>query len=186
MAPQLTRSARLERPHRGGKRKNCRPPAAAPAPPTASVLLVLDIFDHLGHVVLILAELGGILKQFLVFFLGFFERNRFLFLLDDVGLLGLEFGIELLASDRLELLLDRRNRARTARFQKRLGVIRRAAFRADHGFAQQIVVTGATARTNSLGAPFGFGHHSLHRGFAKSTRRAIATEAPSCQKQTAD
>jgi len=132
----------------------------------ASVLLLFDVLDHLGHIVLILAELGGILKEFLVLLFGFFERNRLLFLLHDVGLLGLEFGIELLCSDGLELFLNRRDGTGTTRFQKRLRVIGRATFRADHGFAQQIVVAGSAARTNSLGAPFGFGHHSLHRGFA--------------------
>src|SRR6516165_12211242 len=162
MAPQLMRSARLERLRGGGKRKIPVLTAAA-APPTASVLLLLDILDDLGHVVLILAELGGILEQFLVFLFGFFERNRFLFLLDNVGLLGLQLGIELLGFNWLELLLDRRDRTSPTRFQKRFRVIGRAAFRADHGFAQQIVVAGAAARTNSLGAPFGFGHHSLHR-----------------------
>src|SRR5262249_21113556 len=63
--------------------------------------------------------------------------------------------------------------ARPPRFQKRLRVIGCATVRADNGFAQQIVVTGPAARTNSLGAPLGFGHHSLHRGFAKSVRRAL-------------
>src|SRR6516162_11824341 len=133
MAPQLMRSARLERLRGGGKRKIPVLTAAA-APPTASVLLLLDILDDLGHVVLILTELGGILEQFLVFLFGFFERNRFLFLLDDVGLLCLDLGIELLGFDRLDLLLDRRDRAGATRFEKCLRFIGRAAFRADHGF----------------------------------------------------
>src|SRR6516225_8355740 len=184
MAPKLTHSAKLERPDGGGKRK-IAVPLAALEPSAPSVILLLDVLDHFGHIVLILAELGGILKEFLVLLLGFFERNRF-FLLHDVGLLGLELGIELLGSDGLDLLLDRRDGTGATRFQKCLRVIGRATFRADHRLAQQIVVTSPAARTNSLGAPFGFGHHSLHRGFAKWVRRAIATEAPSCQKQTED
>ena len=88
MAPQLTRSAKLETPDGGGKRKIAVPLAVAELR-AASVLLLLDVLDHLGHVVLILAELGGILKKFLVFLFGFFERHRFLFLLHDLGLLGL-------------------------------------------------------------------------------------------------
>src|SRR6516164_1391178 len=181
MAPKQKRASRLERPDGGSKRK-----IAVPELPAASVLLLLDILDHLGHIVLILAELGGILKEFLVLLFGFFERNRLLFLIHDVGLLGLELGIELLCSNGLKLLLNRRDGTGTTRFQKRLRVIGRATFRADHGFAQQIVVPDSAARTNSLGAPFGFGHHSLHRGFAKSVRRAIATTALPCQKQTDD
>src|SRR6516225_8017621 len=163
MAPKLTHSAKLERPDGGGKRK-IAVPLAALEPSAPSVILLLDVLDHFGHIVLILAELGGILKEFL----------------------GLELGIELLGSDGLDLLLDRRDGTGATRFQKCLRVIGRATFRADHRLAQQIVVTSPAARTNSLGAPFGFGHHSLHRGFAKWVRRAIATEAPSCQKQTED
>src|SRR5215469_327862 len=37
-----------------------------------SVLLVLDVFDDLGHIVLVFAELGSVLEQFLVLLLGFF------------------------------------------------------------------------------------------------------------------
>src|SRR6201982_2006002 len=126
--------------------------AGSLAPPelhSASVLLVLDVLDPLGHIVFILAELRGILKEFFVLLFSFFERHRLLFLLlDDIGLLGLELGIELLCSDGLDLLLDRRDRTGTPRLQNRLRVIGRATFRADHGFAQQIVVTGPAARTN--------------------------------------
>src|SRR6516164_3054851 len=161
MAPTQKRASKLERPDGGSKRKIAVPELAAPA----SVFLLLDVLDHLGHIVLILAELGGILKELLVLLFGFLDRNRFVFLLHDVGLLGLELGVEFPRSNRIELLLSRRDRTGATRFQKRFRVIRRATFRADHGLAQQIVVTGSAARTNSLGAPFGFGHHSLHQGF---------------------
>ena len=79
MAPRVwTRLAKLGRRAGSSKRK-----IAAPARPScgASVLLLLDVLDHLGHVVLVLAEFGGVLEEFLVLLLGFFERDRLLFLL---------------------------------------------------------------------------------------------------------
>src|SRR5262249_29548861 len=111
--------------------------------------------------------------RFSFFLFAFSDRHRFLFLLRDIGLVGLKFGIELLPPNGLEFLRNRRGGAGAPRFQKRLRVIGCATVRADHGVAQQIGVTGPAARTNSLGAPLGFGHHSLHRGFAKSVRRAL-------------
>src|SRR5215472_12422224 len=79
----------------------------------ASVLLLLDVFDHLGHVVLVLAKLGSVLEEFFI----------------------LLFGVELIGTDRLELLLDRRGGARTSRSEEGLRVIWSAAFRANHRFA---------------------------------------------------
>src|SRR5271166_613900 len=149
MAPEMMRSAKLERPGGGGKRKIALSTAVPELRP-ASTLLLLDVLDHLSHVVLILAELGSVLEQFLVLLFGVFKRNRFFFLLHDVRVLVLELGIELLGGDRVDLLLNRRDRTRAAGFQKRLRIIGRATLRANNGFAQQIVVTGSAARTNSL------------------------------------
>src|SRR5216683_1291080 len=180
MAPQPMRARNVGRPGDGGKRKIAAPP---PSQLAASALLLLDVLDYLGHVVLVLAELGCIFEQLFVLFFGLFERDGLFFLLYDISLVGLKIGIELLGSDGPELLLDRRRGTCTARFQKRLRIIRRITFRTDHGLAQQIVVARPAGRTNPLGAPFGFGHTSLHRGFARSSRRAIATEAPPCQNK---
>src|ERR1700724_1657281 len=81
------------------------------APPQiGSALLLLDIVDDLGHVVLVLAEFGSVFDQFLFFLFGLLERHRpfLLFLvLDGLDLLGLQIGIDLLGADRLQLLLDR-------------------------------------------------------------------------------
>src|ERR1700746_1904030 len=142
-----------------------------------SVFLLLDVLDDLGHVVLVLAQLGGILEELLVLLFGFFQRHGLLLflLLGGVRFFGFEFGVELVGANRLQLLFNRRRRAGAARFQERLRVKRSAAFRAEDRLAHQIVVTGTATRTNPLGAPFGFGHHSLHRKFSKSRRRAIAT-----------
>src|SRR6185437_4213616 len=65
---------------------------------------------------------------------------------------------ELVGADRRDFLLDGRGGARTAGLQKRLGIERRAAARADHLLAHQIIIAGAAARADPLGAPFGFGH----------------------------
>src|SRR5215471_14820455 len=88
----------------------------------ASVLLLLDVFDHLSHVVLVLAKLGSVLEEFLI-------------LLDDLRIFGFDIGVELVGTDRLELLLDSRGRACTSRSEEGLRVIWRAAFRANHRFA---------------------------------------------------
>src|SRR5215467_12709060 len=101
----------------------------------ASVLLLLDVFDHLGHVVLVLAKLGSVLEEFFILLFGFFDRCAFLFLLDDLRIFGFNFGVELIGTDRLELLLDRRGGARTSRSEEGLRVIWSAAFRANHRFA---------------------------------------------------
>src|SRR5713226_1527572 len=156
-----------------------------PAGCAGSVLLFLDVLDHLGHVVLVLAEFRGVLEKLLVLLFGFLERHR-LFLVRRIGLLGFGVGIELVGADRLELLLDWRGGARATRFQKGLRVKGSAAFRADHRLAQQIVIARSATRTNPLGAPFGFGHHSLHKKFGRFRRRAIATGASPCQKQTCE
>ena len=60
----------------------------------SSVLLLFDILDDLGHVVLVLAEIGGIFEELLVLLFGFFQRNGLLLLFfRDIGLLGLDIGI---------------------------------------------------------------------------------------------
>ena len=62
-----------------------------------SGFFLLDIVDDLGHVVFILAELGGILDQLLVLLLGVFEDDAgFLLLVDRLDLLGLEIGVGVL------------------------------------------------------------------------------------------
>src|SRR6516165_3569767 len=126
-----------------------------------SMFLLLDVLDDLGHIVLVL-------------------------LLDRFHFFGFEFGVELVGANRLQLLFNGRRRAGAARLQERLRVKRSAAFRADDGLAHQIVVTGTATRTYPLGAPFGFGHHSLHKKFSKSRRSAIATATLPCQKQTSN
>src|SRR5690242_21242512 len=113
-----------------------------------SVLFFLDVFDDLGHVVLVLAELGGVFEQLLVLLFGFFYRHRLLFLLGGIRLLGFDLGIELVGADRLQLFFDRRGGAGAARPQKRLRIKGRGAFWTDHRLAQQIVVTRSATRTN--------------------------------------
>src|SRR5436305_14320679 len=75
-------------------------------------LLVLDVVDDLGHVVFVLAEFGGVFNDLLVLFLGFGERRYrgflFLLVLDRLGLLRFEIGIDVLCTDRFEFALDRR------------------------------------------------------------------------------
>ena len=62
-----------------------------------SGFFLLDIVDDLGHVVFILAELGGVLNQLLVLLLGVFEDDAgFLLLVDRLDLLGLVIGIGVL------------------------------------------------------------------------------------------
>src|ERR1700730_1979864 len=183
MAPgSAHREVRKAGPRRQAENR-CR--KSPPSPTRLSVLLLLNVLDDLGHVALVPAKLGGILEKFLVLLFGFLQRNRFL-LLDSIGLFGFELGIELVGSDRREFLLDRRRAARAPRLQKGCRVKRSAAFRANHRIAQQIVVAGPATRTNPLGAPFGFGHHSLLERFSKSRRRAIATGTLPCQKQTSE
>src|SRR5271165_1660233 len=175
------RLAKLGTPGRGGKEKM----NAAPRRAAASMLLLFDILDDLGHVVLVLAELGSIFEQLLVLLFGFFEGHRLLlFLLGGIRLLGFDLGLDLVGADRLELLLDRRRRAGAARPQECLGVKRRGAFRTDHRLAQQIIVARSATRTNPLGPPFGFGHHSLPPKFSKARRRGIAIGSLPCQKQS--
>src|SRR6516164_10087920 len=115
--------------------------------PTALVLLLLDVFDNLGHVVLVFAELGGIFEQLFILLFGFFDRHRLLFVFGRIRLLRLGLGVELVGPDRLQLLLDRRGGARPARSQERLRIKGRAAFWADHRLAQQIVITRSATRT---------------------------------------
>src|SRR5712671_5940441 len=183
MAPgSAHREVRKAGPRRQAENR-CR--KSPPSPIRLSVLLLFDVLDHLGHVVLVLAKLGGILEEFLVLLFGFLQRNRFL-LLGGIGLFGFELGIELVGAGRLEFLLDWRRGARAPRLQKGFRIKRSAAFRANHRIAQQIVVAGPATRTNPLGAPFGFGHHSLLERFSKSRRRAIATGTLPCQKQTSE
>src|SRR3954452_3189100 len=122
-------------------------------------LLLLDIVDYLGHVVLVLAEFGGVLDQLLFLFLGFLERDAlFLFFLNLLRFLGLEIGIDVLGADRLQLAFYRRGRPRPAGLQEGFGGKWRAALRADDRVAHQIVIARAAARADALGAPFGFGH----------------------------
>src|SRR6516162_9235570 len=153
-----------------------------------SMFLLLDVLDDLGHIVLVLAQFRGILEELLVLLFSLFQRYRLLLflLLDRFRFFGFEFGVELVGANRLQLLFNRRRGAGAARFQERLRVKRSAAFRADDRLAHQIVVTGTATRTNPLGAPFGFGHHSLHKKFSKSRRSAIATATLPCQKQTSN
>src|SRR5579863_9594088 len=143
-------------PSSGSELRNAGAPQQAENRRPGSGFLLLDIVDDLGHVVLVLAEFGGVLDQFLVllFLLGLLERYGFLFLLtlDHLDILGVEIGIEFAGGDRRQRLLDRRRRPRAPRLQKRLGVERRRAFRADHRVVQQIVIAGAAARADALGA----------------------------------
>src|SRR5580700_1784319 len=154
-----------------------------------SGLLLFDIVNDLGHVVLVLAELGSVLDQFFLLFLGLFERNAlFLLFLGCFGLLDLDIGIDVLGSHRLQLSLDRCRRARPTGLDECLGIERRAAFRADHRIPHHIVIARAAARADALAAPFGFRHcGSLWKSsLFKDGRRAIATAIAACQKQILD
>src|SRR3954451_7208834 len=94
-----------------------------------SGLLLLDIVDDLGHVVLVLAEFGGVLDQLLFLFLGFLEWDAlFLFFLDLLGFLGLEIGIDVLGADRLQLAFYRRGRPRPAGLYEGFGGKRGGGF----------------------------------------------------------
>src|ERR1700758_422834 len=99
-----------------------------PSDARASVFLLLDVLDHLGHIVLVLTQFRGVLEELFVLLFGFFERDRLFILFDGLGLLGFGFGVELVGTDRLQLLFDRRRWARAARLQKRFRVKRSAAF----------------------------------------------------------
>ena len=82
----------------------------------------------------------------------------------------------------VELLLNRSRGPRPARLQERLGIEGRAAFRADHGLAQQVVIARAAARTDPLGAPFGLRHAFSSICVGRSVRRAIATAGATLSK----
>src|SRR4051812_156610 len=85
-----------------------------------SGLLVLDVVDDLGHVVLIFAEFGGILDDLLLFLLGFGQRHGLVFLLlvlDRFRFLGRDIGVDVFRRHRLDLALDRRGRTGAARPQ---------------------------------------------------------------------
>src|SRR5690242_3699687 len=115
MAPGLVLATKLGRARRTGKRKIRR---------AALRLLLLDILDHLGHVVLVLAEFGCVLEQLLVLLFGLLERRGLLllFFLGDFCFVRFELRIELVRADRRELLLDWSRRTRSTRFQKGLGI----------------------------------------------------------------
>src|ERR1051326_2503910 len=165
------------------KRKNARGVTAAKPP---SALLLLDVVDDLGHVVLVLAEFGGVFDQLFVLF-RFLQRSPLLlFLVRTLELFRFKIGIQLLGAHGLELLLDRRGGARAPRAQERLGIEGRRTFRADDRVAQQIVVARAAARADALGSPFGFRHggSSIKIGCCKGGG-ALATGISRCQKQNA-
>src|SRR6516225_10697817 len=73
-----------------------------------SVFLLLDVLDDLGHVVLVLAQFGGILEELLVLLFSLFQRYRLLLflLLDRFRFFGFEFGVELVGANRLQLLFN--------------------------------------------------------------------------------
>src|SRR5665213_3133644 len=120
--------------------------------PSSALLLVLDVLDHLGHVVLVLAELRCVLEHFFLFFL-------FLFL-GPAGL-GLDLGFYLFLDDRLGDRLDRRDDAHAARLQERLGIEVGAAFRAHDRIVVKIVVARAAIRADTLRSPLDFGQTCL-------------------------
>ncbi len=68
-------------------------PGSFAAPAGLPLLLVLDVLDDLGHVVLVLAELGGVLDELLLFLLGLAFDGCFL-ALGGFGLLGLGLGLD--------------------------------------------------------------------------------------------
>src|SRR5260370_20027250 len=91
-----------------GSSKGKIAPGSASPPQIRSALLLLDIVDDLGHVVLVLAELGGVFDQLLLFLFGLLEWHRSLLLflvLGGLDFLGLQIGIDLLGGDRRQLLL---------------------------------------------------------------------------------
>src|SRR6202790_3445988 len=97
-------------PGRRSKRKyRSDPRGAQPGPNRArSGFFLLDIVDDLGHVILILAEFGGVLDQLFFFLLGFFDRDAGLVLfLDRLDLLGLGIALDAARADRLAFLLHR-------------------------------------------------------------------------------
>src|SRR5437763_4684455 len=140
MAPKklCVRPPKLGTTEGAGKRKITRsgPPRWRPC----SGFLLLDIVDDFGHVVLVLAEFGGVLDQLLFLLLALLERHcLFLVLRRFDILLGLGIGFDLLGTDRLQLLLDRRRRPRPPRLQQSFGIERRRTFWADDRLAQQVV-----------------------------------------------
>src|SRR5437764_9611895 len=87
--------AQNRNPAGGGKYGAAARQARANWPPAlvnawSALLLVLDVLDDLGHVVLVLAELRGILDELLFFLLGLALGRGFL-ALDCFGLLDLAF-----------------------------------------------------------------------------------------------
>src|SRR5216683_2004367 len=115
-----------------------------------SALLVLDVLDDFRHVVLVLAELGGVFDELLLLFLLLGGSHR-LALFDDLGLLD-RLDLDLFCDDRLDLLLRHRGNAGAAGLQEGFGIILRAAFRADDLAERlhQIVVARPAARADTL------------------------------------
>src|SRR6185437_12455700 len=133
--------------------------------------ILVDVLDHLGHIVFVLAELGGIFEDFFLFLLAFGLLGVFLLGLGlgiirqgGIGLrrLGNFFGAKI----RLDLLIghrlgDRRGGARAPRLEQRLRIERRAAMRADDRVAPHVVIARAAIRAQPLHSPFRFSHLRL-------------------------
>src|SRR5262249_56955341 len=90
-----------------GKYRPGRVEASGNRPPGSALLLVLDVLDHLGHVVLVLAELGGVLDQLLLLLLALAFGGG-LALFGGLGLLALDLDFGLFGHDRRDLLLGHR------------------------------------------------------------------------------
>src|SRR3954463_13165622 len=141
--------------------------------------LVVDIVDDLGHVVLVLAELGRILDELLVLFLLALARLGLL-ALGRLGLLGLG-NLGLLDLGRLDFLLLGHGRPRAARLQDGFRIVDGAAFRAGDGVAVQIIERRATAVTDALCTPFGLHHILLLLCRRRRWGAASASPSDACQ-----
>src|ERR1700674_113974 len=160
-----------ERPRRAEYRPpSChKAPAIANAMAASGLLLVLDVTDDVGHVVLGflgLLDEGGIVQALvdldvLVLPLGALDRRRSLAARAlDIGLLeGNEFGLGRFGDDGL---LGRHRRPRGfmpgARYGRRRRLEHGAAFRANDRVLAEVVKLCAAIAAGALGAKLGFSH----------------------------
>src|SRR5579875_2439672 len=153
----------------------------------SAIVLVIDVLDDLGHVVLVLAEFRCVFEHLFVLFL------VFLLVLAARGLAAaLAFtrlsGLALLSGlfvERRDILVRnrRRDRARLSRLDEELGIERRAAFRTCDRISAHVVIARAAIRTDPLGTPL-----RLRHGTSATMRtqnhlwRPFATTVGRCQK----
>src|SRR5689334_20804736 len=139
--------------------------------PRLSLLAFVDLLDHLGDVVLVLPELGGVFQDLLFLLLG--DALQILFRQLRIGHLG--FG--------WRRLLRHRRRAAAPRRLRGLGLIDRLTFRADDRILVQVIEAGTAIGAQALRSPGLLRHAGLppHKG-APKIGLPIAMIGRPCQK----